>query len=447
MRYISLFSGIEAASVAWAPLGWEPLAFAEIEPFCCEPLEKRFPGVPNLGDVCGVDWSAYRGKRDLIIGGSPCQAFSVAGRREGLDDPRGRLMLEYARAVGEVEPRWVLWENVPGVLSQDGGAAFGTLLGVLEDCGYSLAWRVPDAQFFGVPQRRRRVFLVGHTRAQCAAAVLFEPESLQGSAPSSADKRAELAAGAGRGASCAGFIAGVSPRARGVGYAEEQLPTLIVGQTAEVSTILGNAIGRSADAGPNGFPISDENVSPTLATTDRRAVAYGMRADTTPKAYEEIRGTVTRGGEGGSNNLVREPPCFAQNQRDEVRLCGGDGKVSGALSAQAGAKQQSYVCIADLTAHAAVDYDLCGTLKVGGGEPVVMKPSFDMRDMRARRLTPTECERLQGFPDGWTDIRDATPDTPRWQAPGNSMAVPVIRWLGERMQAVDEIEEEVYGGR
>lgn len=121
MRYISLFSGIEAASVAWGPLGWEPMAFAEIEPFCCELLEKRFPAVPNLGDVSGVDWSSYRGKCDLIIGGSPCQAFSVAGNRKGLDDPRGRLMLEYARAVRDVEPRWVLWENVPGVLSQDGG--------------------------------------------------------------------------------------------------------------------------------------------------------------------------------------------------------------------------------------------------------------------------------------------------------------------------------------
>ena len=289
MRYISLFSGIEAASVAWAPLGWEPLAFAEIEPFCCELLEKRFSGVPNLGDVCGVDWSAYRGKCDLIIGGSPCQAFSVAGRREGLDDPRGRLMLEYARAVREVEPRWVLWENVPGVLSQDGGAAFGTLLGVLEDCGYSLAWRVLDAQFFGVPQRRRRVFLVGHTRAQCAAAVLFEPESLQGSAPSSADKRAELAAGAGRGASCAGFIAGVSPRARGVGYAEEQSPTLTVGQTAEVLAINGNVIGREP--------------------------------------------------ENGGHQLG----------------------------------------ITGLTSNAAIDFDLCGTLKVGGGEPVVMAPSFSRR--------------------------------------------------------------------
>lgn len=343
MRYISLFSGIEAASVAWAPLGWEPLAFAEIEPFCCELLEKRFPGVPNLGDVCGVDWSSYRGKCDLIIGGSPCQAFSVAGRREGLDDPRGRLMLEYARAVREVEPRWVLWENVPGVLSQDGGAAFGALLGVLEDCGYSLAWRVLDAQFFGVPQRRRRVFLVGHTRAQCAAAVLFEPESLQGSAPSSADKRAELAAGAGRGASCAGFIAGVSPRARGVGYAEEQSPTLTVGQTAEVFAINGNVIGREPENGGHQLGITGDGVSPTLTTADRRAVA------------------------------------FAQNQRDEVRLCGGDGQTVGALAARPGAKQQSYVCMADLTSNAAIDYDLCGTLKVGGGEPVVMAPSFSRR--------------------------------------------------------------------
>lgn len=280
MRYISLFSGIEAASVAWAPLGWEPLAFAEIEPFCCELLEKRFPDVPNLGDVCGVDWSAYRGKCDLIVGGSPCQAFSVAGRREGLDDPRGRLMLEYARAVRDVKPRWVLWENVPGVLSQDGGRAFGTLLGLLEDCGYALAWRVLDAQFFGVPQRRRRVFLVGHTRAQCAAAVLFESESLQGSAPSSADKRAELAAGTGRGSE----------------------------------------------------------------------------------------------GAGGSGSVA-----FAQNQRDEVRLCGGDGQTVGALAARPGAKQQSYVCMADLTSHAAIDYNLCGTLKVGGGEPVVMAPSFSRR--------------------------------------------------------------------
>lgn len=287
MRYISLFSGIEAASAAWAPLGWEPLAFAEIEPFCCELLEKRFPGVPNLGDVCGVDWSEYRGKCDLIIGGSPCQAFSVAGKRKGLDDPRGRLMFEYARAVRDVAPRWVLWENVPGVLSQDGGRAFGTL--------------------------------------------------------SSADKRAELAAGAGRGAGSAGFIAGVSPRARGIGYADEQAPTLTVGQTAEVFVINGNIVGREPENGGHQLGITGDGVSPTLTTADRHAVA------------------------------------FAQNQRDEVRLCGGDGQTVGALAAQPGAKQQSYVCMADDTAHTAIDYDLCGTLKRGGGEPIVMAPSFSRR--------------------------------------------------------------------
>lgn len=195
MRYVSLFSGIEAASVAWEPLGWEPAAFAEIEPFPCKVLEKRFPGVPNLGDVSKVDWSPYAGAVDVVVGGSPCQAFSVAGKRKGLMDERGRLMLEYVRAVRDLGPRWLVWENVPGVLSQDGGRAFGILLGALDDIGYSLAWRVLDAQFFGVAQRRRRVFLVGHLGAGggAPAAVLFEPDSVSGNIKSGRQKREELA--------------------------------------------------------------------------------------------------------------------------------------------------------------------------------------------------------------------------------------------------------------
>ena len=196
MNYISLFSGIEAASVAWASLGWNPVAFSEIEPFCCDLLAKRFPDVPNLGDVAGVDWTEYEGSVDVVIGGSPCQAFSMAGRRLGLMDERGQLMLEFVRCVREAKPRWVIWENVPGVLSQDKGRAFGTLLGELEDCGYALAWRVLDAQFFGVPQRRRRVFLVGHPVPGCAAGVLFEPDCMRGDNPSSREARALLAAGA-----------------------------------------------------------------------------------------------------------------------------------------------------------------------------------------------------------------------------------------------------------
>lgn len=151
MRYVSLFSGIEAATVAWEPLGWEAVAFAEIDPFPCAVLAERFPNVPNLGDVSKVDWSPYRGAVDVVVGGSTCQAFSIAGGRGGLLDSRGQLMLEFVRAVREIRPRFVLWENVPGVLSQDKGRAFGTLLGELEDCGFSCAWRVLDAQFVRVP--------------------------------------------------------------------------------------------------------------------------------------------------------------------------------------------------------------------------------------------------------------------------------------------------------
>lgn len=164
MRYLSLFSGIEAASVAWEPLGWEPVCFAEIDEFPSAVLAERYPGVPNVGDVSKVDWRKYRGKCDLVVGGSPCQSFSIAGKREGLKGESG-LMFEYVRAVREVRPRWFLWENVPGALSSEGGEAFRQLLSEMDKLGYGMAWRVLDAQFFGVAQRRRRLFLVGRLGA------------------------------------------------------------------------------------------------------------------------------------------------------------------------------------------------------------------------------------------------------------------------------------------
>ena len=204
MRYISVFSGIEAASCAWEPLGWEPVAFSEIEPFPCAVLQARYPNVPNLGDITKIDWSPYRGSVDIVVGGSPCQSFSIAGGREGLDG-ESRLMYEYIRCIDEVRPRFLLWENVPGVFSVDGGRAFGILLDSLENLGYSLAWRTLDAQFFGVAQRRRRVFLVGHIGDGAApAAVLFERESVSGNTQSSREKREELARAAGRGAAGGG---------------------------------------------------------------------------------------------------------------------------------------------------------------------------------------------------------------------------------------------------
>ena len=191
MRYVSVFSGIEAASVAWSPLGWEPVCFSEIEPFPSAVLAERFPEVPNLGDITKVDWSAYAGTVDVVVGGSPCQSFSVAGSRTGLAGASG-LMWEYVRAVQAIRPEWFVWENVPGALSSSHGEDFRCLLESMDELGYGLAWRVLDAQFYGVAQRRRRVFLVGHLGDQRAAEVLFEPESLRWDTPSSREKRKTL---------------------------------------------------------------------------------------------------------------------------------------------------------------------------------------------------------------------------------------------------------------
>lgn len=161
-RYLSLFSGVEAASLAWQDFGWKAAAVAEIEPFPCAVLAYRWPEIPNLGDVSAVDWQSLQGEVDVLIGGSPCQAFSVAGLRRGLNDARGNLIFEYLRAVRDVAPDWVVFENVPGLLSTNKGAALTEIIAYLTSLGYAVDANIYDAQDFGVPQRRRRVFLVGH---------------------------------------------------------------------------------------------------------------------------------------------------------------------------------------------------------------------------------------------------------------------------------------------
>lgn len=376
MRYVSLFSGIEAASVAWGPLGWEPMCFCEVDPFPSAVLEQRFPGVPNLGDVSEVDWGGFveaSGRPDVVVGGSPCQSFSVAGKREGLRGASG-LMWEFVRAVREVVPRWVVWENVPGALSSSGGEDFRCLLASLDELGYGLAWRVLDAQFFGVAQRRRRVFLVGRLGDPSGAVeVLFEPDGLSWDFGTGREKRSELAAGAGGGAE------------------------------APVVQLKGNAIDRDTSQNGQWACDPDENGAYTLNSTDVDGVL-----------------------------------AFAANQRGEVRLQGGDGSVTGAIPANQSGKQiNGVVCIADDAANATVDEELCGTLKCGGSPPSVASSAS------VRRLTPVECERLQGFPDDWTRVAyrgkpaEECPDGPRYKAIGNSMAVPVMRWIGGRIEAVD----------
>jgi DNA (cytosine-5)-methyltransferase 1 len=181
MRYASVCSGIEAASVAWEPIGWTPAWFAEIEPFPCAVLAHHYPNVPNLGDMTAINGEEYRGRVDALVGGTPCQSFSVAGLRRGLDDERGNLALSFCRLADAMRPRWVCWENVPGVLSIDDGRAFGSIVGTLVECGYGVAWRVLDAGYYGALCPRPRVFVVGyHGDWRRAGAVLFDRASLEG---------------------------------------------------------------------------------------------------------------------------------------------------------------------------------------------------------------------------------------------------------------------------
>lgn len=374
MRYISIFSGIEAASVAWSDLGWEPVAFAEVEPFPCELLKQRFPDVPNLGDVTQIDWSEYAGSVDLIVGGSPCQSFSVAGNREGLEG-ESVLMFEYIRAVRDVMPRYFIWENVPGALSSEEGAAFGQLLSEMDELGYGLAGRVLDAQFFGVAQRRRRVFLVGSLGTMRAAEILFEPESLRWDYPSSRDKRQELTAASARcpRASYSMLVrCGRGGGGKGPLVQDDVSATLSTSNLQTIFQPLGfayNAGGKAASCG------AAEEISPTL-----RSSSHGEHGVCYSIAGNIINRRANNGGNGDGfneevsctlNTIDRHAVCFQQNQRDEVRLMSGYGSVAGAISAAPGMKNTNYLCVADDNAKAAIDEDVCGTLKVGGGSPLI----------------------------------------------------------------------------
>lgn len=350
MRYLSVCSGIEAASVAWAPFEWTPVGVSEIAEFPCAVLEQRFSQIPNYGNMLAYkEWSCD--KIDLIVGGTPCQSFSVAGKRGGLDDPRGNLMLVYLQLLDHFKPKWFVWENVPGVLSSGGGRDFGSFLGAMGKLGYGWAYRVLDAQYFGVPQRRRRVFVVGCAGGwEYSAKVLFESESLPRYTTKSQKPREE--------------------------------------DTSIIATLSANGGGTTRPA-------------------------------------------------GNCNELdFCVPVAFAQNTRDEVRQLGGN--LAGALPASPGMKQQTYLAMTGSVTHtlSAEGFDASedGT---GRGNPIVNSRNA------VRRLTPVECERLQGFPDNYTNIiwkGETAPDGLRYKALGNSMAVPVMRWIGERIKEVNDAD-------
>ena len=337
MRYLSVCSGIEAVTVATERLDWSPVAFAEVDPFPSAVLAHRFPHVPNLGDITQHEnWKLERGAIDLLAGGPPCQSFSVAGNRGGLGDARGNLILTFLEIAARLQPRWIIFENVPGILSSAGGDDFREFLRTLAQLGYGYAYRVLDAQFFGVPQRRRRVYLVasfGDWRR--SAEVLFEPESLRG----------------------------------------------------------------------NTTQIRPQRKNAPASTRGSVEIVGTLCADSHPGSYA--------GQDAYTGRLIAAPQPFVKSKRAQ-----------------------------------SVDDDETWQ----ANRPAPTLSVFDSGDTRTtvaivtppplavRRLTPRECERLQGFPDDWTAVPyrgKPAADGPRYKAIGNSMAVPVMRWIAERIAAID----------
>lgn len=394
MIYGSVCSGIEAASVAWEPLGWSPAFFSEIEKFPCQVLAHRFGsnmpseplqhnGIPNLGDMNGYDkWGKY--PIDLLVGGTPCQDFSIAGLRAGLAGERGNLSLTFAEIARKYRPRWLVWENVPGVFSSNDGRDFASILGLLTgrsvtpptngwknagylvgyENAYSLAWRVLDAQYvrvdgfpYAVPQRRRRVFLVGYSGSdyRYPAAVLFDRESV-----------------------CWHFAPRRKKQKRIADNTEKSIGT---------NCSLNN-LNEDVIASPVGANCFEKQAITSVTTFDRQSNdEYGSN---------DVASTVNA-------RDYKSPTDLVIHFRD-VEPVRNDGRTI--ASDCSAIEKQSIASI--------------------------------------RRLTPIECERLMGFPDNYTKIDAETPDAPRYKALGNSMAVNCMRWIGKQIEQVDAlIKKEV----
>lgn len=517
MKYLSVCSGIEAASVAWHTLGWQPVAFSEIEKFPSQVLAHHYPDVPNLGDMTKFqEWPDE--SIDLLVGGTPCQSFSVAGLRRGMADPRGNLALTYLAIADRYKPRWIVWENVPGVLSSAGGRDFGSFLGALAKLGYGFAYRVLDARFFGVAQRRRRVFVVGYLGDwRRAAAVLFESPSGRRDTAPSREKRQSVAP----------TVVSGPPFSR-TGNARVEADALVARMVAfgeyvddgtasamkardykDATDLVAHAfkVRQACEGGGKGYLGSDE-LAFTLATHQDQHIAQPVSYD-----FFNITAPVNR------QNRKSGDPCHTLARSDAEHAVvlqpvaftrcdyGGDAVVDGTPTMRCGSNYSAHLAVAQPVA---VDIDNCnltgdctGNILAGAQmrtnkgmgvmQPVAFHVNaqadqmnfssettasltcsqragvafretadcltaaygtkwngnasadngslFASQAMQVRRLTPTECERLQGFPDGYTNIKENCPDGPRYKALGNSMAVPVMRWIGERIQIVNELSD------
>ena len=428
MRYLSVCSGVEAASVAWHDLGWTPVAFSEIEPFPSAVLKHRFPNVPNLGDMTKYkEWPIESGTVDVLVGGTPCQSFSVAGLRKGLDDPRGNLMLVYLGLAEHLRVPWLVWENVPGVLSSNGGRDFGTFLGALGQLGYRWSYRVLDAQYFGVPQRRRRVFVVASLGDRPhPAKVLFESESLRGDSAKGGQKRQKPPRGARPGAESGGGF-------RMTAFGQYGTSGVASGQDAYT----GRLVPQFFDEQASGSQYGTSGVASTCSTRDHKDATDLVVTATGPVTHTlSCANGATKDGTGRGTPIV---PAIGFNWQNG----GGYGNANPGLGITI--EGTGPLSVAQVPAVATVTGTLSSRATAGGGLGTDFEVAGGLQPtptMAVRRLLPVECERLQGFPDDHTLIpwknkpASECPDGPRYKAMGNSMAVPVMRWIGTRLDAL-----------
>ena len=497
MIYGSVCSGIEAASVAWHSLGWRASFLSEIDAFPRAVLKHHYPDVPLHGDFTTIKAGQYE-PIDVLVGGTPCQSFSVAGLRGGLADERGNLALEYLRLAERLRPRWLVWENVPGVLSAtshdapdprsppddmaegsewvgedeydaDENHAFSCFLAGLSEIGYGFAYRSFDAQYFGLAQRRERVFVVGYLGDwRRAAAVLFEPESLRGNPPPRRETRERVAptiaartrggGGLGTDFDCDGGLIAHPLRAQSQpsrrADSDTYVPVAFGGNNTAGAIDVATAV--NAHGGPHGRLDFE---SETFVTHSLRAEGHdaseggtGRGVPLVPVAYRtspnfgawetgDRTDALTTGTDPNSHVLTLAIRGRGDSHDLEWR---DDGTANAVLTPNGGRAGIGVGAIATFQQNSMQGR---GTLGYDADTQVLrpVKPQADHQMLQmgsaVRRLTPRECARLQGFPDDYLDISyrgKPAADGNKYKALGNSMAVPVMRWIGRRIQAADK---------
>lgn len=421
----SLFSGIGGFDLGLERAGWECRWQVENDPQCRQVLTRHWPMVKRLNDVREVAEDDLE-PVDLVCGGFPCQDLSVAGRRAGLAGERSGLFREFARIIALLAPRWVLIENVAGLLSSNAGRDMGTVLGTLGKLGYGWAYRVLDSQYFGVPQRRRRVFVVGRAGGFCPPEVLFEPESLSGHPPPSREAGARVAATLTRGAESQGHGGAAGRRREDDVNVVAALRSSYGGAVCQGCRPPAHEIAHTITGREGKGPDSDFTSGAIMAFQPKASVHQSMN----PSALSPTLGT------------TKEPGVltFTERGRPEGRnLETRDDGIANALIAPGGGRSGTgggTAVLAPTFVHPRIlrnslSSNQMGIKDDGLSDALTSEGPGAVIQAIPRRLTPLECERLQGFNGGWTEGQS---DSARYRQLGNAVTVPVIEWIGRRIR-------------